>query len=254
MPDMSRVWSLNACVLCVSLLVNGCASTPSIDFSRSDLKKIPLSSLQRMASAHAADEVVAVRVSGSDRPAEVKAFESRDHVTVYADDGKEEDVKFSDISALLIFRKPKPLEQAEPKKGSSASGAAAAAGEALAYAPIVPLAVGTWPLLRAMGLDASKNSKDNAKARLVYLGMSRKELMESVGEPREKYSCILKLHLKDRQDVPQEIWVYDDDKVLRGGRSLSIDSGTGTVSHNSFHTSYFKDSDSFRCTPLLVPR
>lgn len=250
-PCELNVSSLIACALGVLLLATGCAgTTASIDFSKSELQRIPGSSLQRIATAHAADEVVAVRVAGHDGPLEVKEFKNRDSATVYAADGKEVHINFTDITELSIFRKPKTPEPAAPPKGASPSDIAFTA---LVYAPIVPVAIGTWPLLRAMGLDGSKNSEDEAKARLVYTGMSREDLLESVGKPREKYSCILKLNLKDRSDPPLEIWVYDDEKVLRGGRTLLIYLDRGTVSDNSFHTTFFKNNSHFACSELAVP-
>lgn len=240
--------------LCVLLLATGCSSTQnSISYSKSELQLIPYISLKRIASNHAPDEIVAIRINGRDAPVEVKEFENRDYVTIYTDHGKEERIRFYDITELLIFRNTKKPQQTESQKGTSASAVASATIETSAYMPIVPLAIGTWPLLKLMGLDASNNNEDNRKAWIIYRGMSKKDLLESIGEPKEKYSCILKLHLKDKPDVPQEIWVYDDNKVLRGGRALSIDIETGTVSHNSFHTSYFKDSNSFTCSPLVEP-
>ncbi len=249
-----KITSLLACALFVSLLTTGCATaTHSVDFSKSELQLIPASSLQRMASAHAADEIVAVRVDGHAEPVEVKEFKNKDSATVYSAGGKEAEIQFSEITKLLIFKKPKAPEQNDRQKGVGASTVGSAAVETLAYAPIVPLAIGTWPLLRAMGLDESKNSADSAKARMIYHGMSRQELLAGIGIPKEKYSCILKLHLKEKPDVAQEIWVYDDGKVLRGGRALFIDLETGTVTHNSFDTNFFKDSVSFTCSPLAVP-
>jgi hypothetical protein len=108
-------------------------------------------------------------------------------------------------------------------------------------------------LFRAVGLDRHKNEDDNSKARRVYQGMTRKDLLESVGEPSEKHACRLKLNLEDKPEIPQEIWVYPDEKVLRGGRTLTIDLATDTVSHNSMHTSYFKKSKSYSCSQLSVP-
>lgn len=249
-----RLSSSAAFALFTSFIATGCAtSTHSVGFSKSELQRIPTPSLRRIVAAHAADEVVAIRMDGRDQPVEVKEFNNRDSATIFGPDGKEAEIRFSDITALVIFKKPKPPEPTQRPAGASASAVASATVEALAYAPIVPLAIGTWPLLRAMGLDESKNSADNAKARLIYQGMSRQDLLASIGEPKEKYSCILKLRLKDKPDVPQEIWVYDESKVLRGGRALFLDVGTGTVSHNSFHTTFFRDSDSFDCSPSVAP-
>lgn len=246
--------SLSKCALFVSLLSTGCATTKySLDFSQSELHLIPARSLQRIVSAHPADEIVAVKVDGHGEPVEVKEFKNRVSATVFGADGKVEEISFSEITALLISKKQKAPDNGDHQKNSSATTVSSGISEAMIYAPMVPLAIVTWPLLRAMGLDESKNSRDNAKARLIYHGMSRSDLLESIGAPKEKYFCLLKLHLKEKPQVAQEIWVFDDSQVLRGGRSLFIDVGTGTVSHNSVNTTFFKGSDSFTCSPLTTP-
>jgi hypothetical protein len=55
-----------------------------------------------------------------------------------------------------------------------------------------------------------------------------------VGEPKEKYYCKAK-------GKAYEVWVFEKDKVLRGGRALFIDLESDKVYHNSYHTSFFKD-------------
>lgn len=236
--------------LCLSLGLSGCSATShTVGFSQSELQRIPASSLQRMVRERAADEVVALRVAGRDEPVEVKAFKSKDTATVHTADAGEAEIRFADISELLIFRIPLPAQTDSSKQGIASSGTSSA-GEALIYAPLIPLAL-TRPLFRAVGLDGQKNEDDNSKARRVYQGMSRKDLLESVGEPSEKYACLLNLHNKPA--IPQQIWVYPDEKVLRGGRTLTLDLATETVSHNSMHTSYFKNSKSYSCSPLSVP-
>lgn len=247
MPYRQSISSLFTCALFVSLFVSGCATTSrSIYFSKSELELIPVSSLRRMVSTPAADEVVIVGLDGRDGYFEVKEFKGKDSAIVSGLEGKAAEVRFSDITALLIHKKPEAQKQMNPPKEASTSSSASATAEALIYAPLVPL-VTVSPLFGAMGLNASDNSADNAKARLIYHGMSRQDLLSSIGTPKEKYACILKLPAKG---VAQEVWVYEDRKVLRGGRALFIDRDTGAVSHNSFHTSFFKGSGSFDCSIL----
>lgn len=252
-PRKHKIFSKIVVAVCVSLLTTGCSTTPhSIVFGKYELQLIPAISLQRIALAHAADEIVAIRIEGREDPVVVERFKRKDYVIVRTADGGEAEIGFSDVTALMIARTPKLPEKIDNNKGPGATAFASAAGEAFVYAPIVPLAIGTWPLLRVMGLDAAKNGDDNTKAGLIYRGLSRMDLLESVGMPKEKYACTLHLGLEGKPKVPLEIWVYDDSKVLRGGRTLSIDVDTGTVYHNSFHTHYFKDSNSFTCSQMAV--
>lgn len=236
-----------------SLLTSGCATTThSIDFSKSELHLIPTSSLQRLVSSHSADEIVAVRVGGRGDPVIVKEFKNRESATVIGAEGKEE-IPFADITELLISKKPKALSQLDSQKKASTRAASSGVGEALMYAPLIPIAVVSWPLASAMGLDESKNDLDRAKARRIYHGMSKNDLLESVGAPKEKYSCFLKLPLTEKQGTADEVWIYDDGKVLRGGRTLFINIDKGTVYNNSHHTSFFKESDTFACSKLATP-
>jgi hypothetical protein len=247
-----RLASVVACIFLAFTLLAGCATNTHshfIHFSQPELRLIPVISLQRIASAHSEDEVVVVKVDGHTQPVGVKEFKRRESVIVYGVDGKETEIVFSAITDLQVFKKQQTANQTVSHKVSNVSGAA----EGLVYAPLLPVAIGTWPLLRAMGLDQSKNESDNARARLIYHGLSRQDLLSGVGIPREKYSCIQKLNLREKRDIAHEIWVYDESLVLRGGRTLFIDQGTGIVSHNSFHTTFFKNSSSFSCLPLINP-
>ena len=123
------------------------------------------------------------------------------------------------------------------------SGTADAVGETMIYAPLVPVAIGTLPFLRAMDLDAGKNDQDEEKARLVYEGMSKNDLIKNIGEPKEKYHC----EAKNGSGI-EEIWVYNKGEVLRGGRALFIDLGKGVVYYNSYDTTFFKNSDWLNCS------
>lgn len=241
------------------MLTGGCASSganvgTSIGYGRSELQLIPAKSLERLASNHAADELVAVKVEGQSDPVVVRFFSGKDHVSVLAPQGQEQLVRFADVTDLLIIKLPKKDQQAAVPARTTASGAAGAVGEALVYAPMVPIAVVSWPLLNVMGLNGAKNSDDTARAGRIYMGLSRQDLIESIGEPREKYACTMRVKLKGKPDEAEEIWVYDEDKVLRGGRTLILESANGLVWHNSFSTTFFKESDTFECKPLADVR
>lgn len=242
------------CALFLSLLTTGCSTaTHSIDFSKSELQLIPTSSLKRMASNHSADETVVVRVGGYGAPLVVKEFNNRDTATVFDADGKEVGIPFADITELLISKKPKVPNQTESYQKSGTKAASSGVGEALIYAPLIPVALVTWPLASGMGLDESKNEMDREKARRIYQGMSRNDLLGSIGPPIEKYSCFLKFNRNEKQGVADEVWVYDERKVLRGGRALFINIDKGAVYQTSHHTSFFKQSDTFDCSTLVTP-
>lgn len=252
MPCRYLQTTLIAFALPMMLLAAGCASTgAAVGYSRSELQLIPGKSLERMANRHAADELVAVKVEGRSDPVEVRSFTDKDHVTVVASEGLDQQVRFSDVTDLLIFKRPRKDEQQAAPNRATASGAAGAIGEALVYAPLVPLAVATWPALNVMGLNASTNSADDERARRIYEGLSKQELIDSIGRPKERYACIKK-NPRDKDDAAEEIWVYDDDRVLRGGRTLIISNQSGLVTYNSFHTTFFKDPNWRDCKPMAL--
>lgn len=229
--------------VCLSLYISGCASkTASIDFTRSELRLIPNPSLHNLMSLYSTETSEIVIETINKKTFRVKNFIDKDYAIVTANDGNDINITFSDIDALKLVKK---IQTPKQPSNMTTSGAVDAAAEALAYAPIVPLAVGTWPLLRAMGLDAQKNSDDGKKARLIYVGLSKTSLIQSIGNPKIKYHC-----LTDQEKNELEIWVYENEKVLRGGRALFIDVKDGTVYHNSFHTTFFMDSEYFRCSQI----
>jgi hypothetical protein len=104
-----------------------------------------------------------------------------------------------------------------------------------------------------MGLDESKNELDREKARRIYQGMSKSDLLGSIGPPIEKYSCFFKFTRKEKQGVADEVWVYDERKVLRGGRTLFMYIDKGVVYQTSQDTSFFKQSDTLDCSTLVAP-
>ena len=112
-----------------------------------------------------------------------------------------------------------------------------AIGEALIYAPLIPVAIVVTPFLKAMGLDAQANAQDSEKSHLVYVGMSKEELETYIGKPKEKYYC------SNKTGQPSdEVWIFEPHQVLRGGRVLFIDLESNQVYHNAHHASYIKSN------------
>lgn len=244
-----------ALAICAFLSIVGCSATStSIAYSRSEVGLIPGSALQRLASAHSASKVIVIKTTGSSEQFEVKEFKDKKSVVAVTPDGNEITIDFSKMSELIIKDKPKPkpkqVETNDSPRKSSASELVYGAGEVLIYLPLIPVAIVSWPLLRAMGLDEHKNNADEHKAELIYIGLSKNELLHEVGEPKEKYVCQLKGGPNDHFE-PTEIWIYENDRVLRGGRALFIDIAKGVVGYNSHHTTFFLDSSSYSCSALL---
>jgi hypothetical protein len=238
-----KTYLIVAYAVSVTLLVTGCSTTTtSLKFTQSEVKLIPSIALQKIMSSHSINETVTVSAKGLDGAAEVKGFVGQEYVIVTDLDAKEVKIKIADIIEIERIRKMKTPANSRDKKGSSTADAV---GETLIYTPLIPVAIGTWPFLRAMGLDAKKNDEDEEKARLIYEGMSKKDLILNIGEPKEKYHCEAKNARGD-----EEIWVYEKGQVLRGGRTLFIDLDKGVVYHNSYNTTFFKDSDWLNCSLL----
>lgn len=163
-------------VAVIVFLVTSCAThTHSLKFTQSEVKRIPAVALQKVLSPTSTNETVRVWARGVSGPAEVKSFEGQQSVTVKGE-GNENDKKlpFNAITELEhIWRSAKPKTFVGEQEPNSAT----AVTESLIYAPCIPAAIATWPFLRASGLDALKNDEDKSKARLVYEGMSKKDLI-----------------------------------------------------------------------------
>jgi hypothetical protein len=221
-----------ASIFLANFLVSGCAATTtSLKFTQSELKLVPVVEFQKVLSSGAMNETVEVNARSIDGTAVVKGFEGQKYIIVTDKYGQEIRLSISEITQIERIRRIKRPDTTA-KKSKSNNGEAV--GETLIYAPIVPVAIAMWPALRASGLDAGKNAEDKRKARLVYEGMSKEDLKTYVGEPKEKYYCKAK-------GKAYEAWVFEKDKVLRGGRALFIDLESDKVYHNSYHTSFFKD-------------
>jgi hypothetical protein len=219
-------------IVIISFMMTGCATT-SLKFTQSEVKLIPAVSLPRVLLPGSMSETVEVNARSIDGTAVVKGFEGQKYVIVTDRHGQEIRLAINEITEIERIRRIKRPDSTA-KKGESSNGEAV--GETLIYAPLVPVAIAMWPALRASGLDAGKNAEDKRKAGLVYEGMSKEDLKTYVGEPKEKYYCKAK-----GKGKAYEVWVFEKDKVLRGGRALFIDLESDKVYHNSYHTSFFKD-------------
>ncbi len=216
----------------------------TMEYSRGELERLPGISIRNILASGRKDENVWIQVfveaEGTDGWAAVRRLEGDDAVRVVDAQGREASVALAEITTIRRVRRlwQGPREKTGEEK-------AAEAIEALEYAPLVPLAILSWPILSATGLDAQKNADDEEKAELAYGGLSRKELLAHVGQPREKYFC---REVKGVTGI--EIWVYDDQKVLRGGRAMFIDLRDGAVYSTSVDTKFFREPGWLDCRPM----
>ena len=219
----------------MSILGSGCATTTtSLKFTESELEVVPAVVLPKLLSSNATNEVVEVSAKSIDEPAVVKRIEGQKYVVVTDTRGKELRLSISQITEIERIRQIKSSETSTTKGGGNAADTV---GETLIYGPLVPVSIALWPALRLSGLDAKKNAEDNQKARLVYEDMSKEDLKRFVGEPKEKYYCE-----SQGKSKAHEVWVFEHEKILRGGRALFIDLTTDKVYHNSYNTSFFKNA------------
>lgn len=224
---------LVAYIVIITFTVTGCATT-SLKFTQSEVKLIPVMSIQKVLSPRLTIyDSVMVRVWSAYGITEVKGFEGQDYVIVTDElQGKEVKLAISDIVEIERIRR---MKSTDTSAGKNQGNTAEAIGETLSYAPFIPLVI-FRPLFGAMGLDEEKNSEDKEKASLAYDGMSKEDLRTYIGEPKEKYHC----KAKDGSGA-SEVWIYREDQVLRGGRSLFIGLDNEKVYHTSCDISFFKD-------------
>lgn len=229
--------------VCASLLVTGCVSkTTSIDFTHSEVQLIPSVSLHNLVSLYSTDNSRIMIETMDKKTFPVKQFINKEYALVTTENEHDRNVTFREIAKIKLVKKVQTPEHSSPM---TASGATEGVVTLLAAAPVAVLAVGTWPLLKAMGLDSQQNSEDGEKAQLIYVGLSKTDLLQSIGDPKIKYHCI-----SNQSKNESEIWVYDNERVLRGGRALFIDFKNDIIYHNSFDTTFFIDSDYFNCSPI----
>ena len=233
-------------------MASGCATTPTtpywkttsygtMKYSQAELEKLPSVSIRNILSSMSKTEgirvLIIVRSKSLDGPAEIKRMTGQEGVIVTDTHGQEVRIKIAQITEIERIRRFK-VESRKKTMGEKAGEA----GEVLTYAPLIPVAITSWPFLRASGLDAGKNDDDNEKAKLAYGGMSKEDLVTYVGEPKEQYYC-----REVKGTGGKEVWVYEKDKVLRGGMAMFIDLDEGVVYHTSHHTTFFKKSDRHNC-------
>lgn len=245
-----RFHSIVTCASIAILMAYGCATTPywtttsygTMTYSQAELEKLPHISIKNILSSGSADDQIRVEIIVRSRelksPAKVKRLAGQKDVIVTDAYGQEVQIEIDQITEIERIRRFKVV----PRK-TTMGEKADTAGEVLIYAPLIPVAIASWPILRMFGLDAVKNDDDKEKALLAYGGMSKEDLTMYVGEPKEKYYC------KNKYG-DQEIWIYEKSQVLRGGRALFIYLDDGVVYHTSHDTTFFKDSNSLNCSVL----
>ena len=158
-------------------------------------------------------------------PLTVQRSDGDEHVVVANAKGAVSRLPIGEISEVYhVYHLKQQTVQSAP------SNTAEAVGETLIYAPLIPVAVVTWPVLSSMGLDEHRNSEDREKALLLYQGMTRSELEAVQGKPVEKYNCLR----QSGKGTPYELWGYDKEKVIRAARYLFINLDDGKVGFASF--------------------
>lgn len=213
---------LTALLLLVALLATGCVSTSStIAFSPSDVKLIPPSLMEKVLSPTSVSEVIKIKAKGLPHGMKVKRFEGREYLIVSdASQGDEVKVAVQDVTEIVLSKR----FEAPTTTGNTSSSTGSAIGEALIYVPLIPVAIVSRPFLRAMGLDEENNSNEREKALMVYGGMSKKALKDSLGLPLQQHLC--------NTDDPQskfEVWQYKKEQMLSGGELLFLNSEKGVV-------------------------
>jgi len=224
--ESRRILAGNILIL---FLLSGCAAAKTtLKYNQSEIELIPASEIQKVLSPAALNETVKVRANNIDGSVVVKGFIGDEYVLVTNKLGQQVSIPSKDITEIDRIRH---IKTSDKPGGKGKSSTAETVGETLIYAPLIPFSVAVAPALRASGLDAKKNAQDVEKARLVYVGMSKEDLMKNLGEPREEYFCGAKGKLR-----AHEVWIFEEHKVLRGARAIFIDSEKNTVYHTSYST------------------
>lgn len=219
-----------------TLLISGC-STKSMIFSPDELKLVPNTLYGKLLSSKDPDVTIEINAKSMDGTATVKTLDRDKGVMTIDQQGREITLPFHDVTRIERIT--------HLKREGQSTDVADIIGYTVIYAPIAVVAAPLYPIFHWTGLDANRNAEDTEKAGLVYRGMSKEELTQFLGNPKEKYKC----EATEKHSV-KEIWVYDHAKVLRGGRSLFIDPADDKVYHNSYDASFFKSYCSLMTPPV----
>ncbi len=212
-------------------------------YSRDELELLPAQAKAQILALPAVTETetieVLIRTATLNRAVPIEALTPGADAVLATVDGATQRIpiaRITEIQSIRAIRTAAPRDQ-----GSDTEGI----GEALILAPLIPLAVVSFPLLRAMELDAGKNAADNGKALQAYGQLSKQELLHHLGPPAQQYAC-------DDRDGGHDVWVYPPEQVLRGARALFIHRSDGRVYYTSYNTTFFQDS-CMRLTPGSAP-
>jgi len=218
-------WPLVVLLGFIVLAIHGCATTSNSEiFDQSEIDLIPTVSFSRILTS-SEYIMVKVRAKGINGPAEVQRILGDESVVVRLSSNQEVTISYNEITEIeRIVIKDIPM----PSSGHQRTKKEEVA-DTLVLLPFIPLAPVMWPLyIAAGGPDRARRSKIDAvnrwKATLVYGGMSKDELILHVGEPREMYRC----EASD-WDGASDLWIYGDDQVLPGARSMQIRIDSGRV-------------------------
>ena len=207
-------------------LVSGCTSSPqALRYSQSEVERIPLTAKRKLLLSGSNSASIVVKAPPYSGPLTVQRSDDDEHVVIANAKGAVSRLAIREISEIYrVYHLKQQASQSTPNNTEEA------VGETLIYAPLIPVAVVSWPVLSSMGLDEHRNSEDREKALLLYQGMTRSELETVQGKPVEKYNCLR----QSGKGTSYELWGYDKNKVIRSARYLFINLNDGKVGFASF--------------------
>lgn len=156
-----------------------------------------------------------VRAKNLDGVALVKQPADTGDVLVVNKHGEELKVKISEITEIQRISQYREVSNNRTTKQSK-DIKAEELGVFLIYAPLIPVAIIAYPFASMFGLTSEE--EDIKKAGFAYEDMTKGKLLKYIGIPDEKYFC------KSKYGTDGEVWIYNKDQVIPGGRVLYIDS------------------------------
>lgn len=215
-------------------MVSGCATSSSImKFTQSEIEIIPDIAIHRIFLPHYFSDMVKVEAKGIRKPMIFKRFEGQAYiVATNPRSGKEVTLAINDITQIEYIKLPKNIGKSSG--GMTASEAVEGAALLSSIAILAPFAFVIWPFYDDPMADQKREVEENRKAKLVYIGLTTEQLIESIGEPLERNLC----------GSWREIWIYNEDKVLPGGKFLTIDRTNRKVIKSTY-----SQPESWECSP-----
>lgn len=196
-------------VLTLVLALAGCAGTSKskLTFTQAELVKVPEVAYPNLFRVDPPSkntrEYVLVRAKGEAGKLKVVEYISSDHIKVRTPKGQESEISMRQVIRLERIREFRYHSSAKEES----SGAAAA--ELAIYAPLIPVGLVIGPYFASID-EAEK------KAGVVYTGLTKKQLIDTLGQPLERHWC------RNEEGYESELWIYPPGKVLKGGQVMHL--------------------------------